>query len=96
MVSSLGIVLPNSAALALADHPRTAGSASALLGLTQFAAGALAAPLAGVGGSHTALPMAIVMATLPLAGLACLRLLAGPSGPRPVALDAREAAQRQG
>jgi DHA1 family bicyclomycin/chloramphenicol resistance-like MFS transporter len=95
MVSSLGIVLPNSAALALADHPRTAGSASALLGLTQFAAGALAAPLAGVGGSHTALPMAIVMATLPLAGLACLRLLAGPSGPRPVALDAREAAQRQ-
>src|SRR5512133_2809712 len=89
MVSSVGIVLPNSAALALADHPRTAGSASALLGLTQFATGALAAPLAGVGGSHTALPMAIVVATLPLAGLACLRLLAGPSGPRPVPLDAR-------
>jgi DHA1 family bicyclomycin/chloramphenicol resistance-like MFS transporter len=75
MVSSVGMVLPNAAALALADHPRTAGSASALLGLTQFATGALAAPLAGVGGSHTALPMAIVMATLPLAGLACLATL---------------------
>jgi DHA1 family bicyclomycin/chloramphenicol resistance-like MFS transporter len=97
MVSSVGVVLPNAAALALADHPRTAGSASALLGLTQFATGALAAPLAGVGGSHTALPMAIVMATLPLAGLACLRLLAGrPSGARSLPLDAKEAAQRQG
>ena len=81
MVSSVGLVLPNATALALADHPRTAGSASALLGLTQFATGALAAPLAGVGGSHTALPMAIVMATLPLAGLACLFGLAGRRRP---------------
>jgi DHA1 family bicyclomycin/chloramphenicol resistance-like MFS transporter len=82
MVSSIGLVLPNSAALALADHPRTAGSASALLGLAQFAIGALAAPLAGVGGSHTALPMGIVMAVLPVAGLACLFWLAGPTSPR--------------
>jgi DHA1 family bicyclomycin/chloramphenicol resistance-like MFS transporter len=77
MVSSIGLVLPNSAALALADHPRTAGSASALLGLAQFAIGAVAAPLAGVAGSHTALPMGIVMAVLPVAGLACLFGLAG-------------------
>jgi MFS transporter, DHA1 family, multidrug resistance protein len=82
MVSSIGLVLPNSAALALADHPRTAGSASALLGLAQFAIGAIAAPLAGVGGSQTALPMAIVMAVLPAAGLACLFALAGPTRPR--------------
>jgi DHA1 family bicyclomycin/chloramphenicol resistance-like MFS transporter len=88
MVSSVGVVLPNAAALALADHPRTAGSASALLGLTQFATGALAAPLAGVGGSHTALPMAIVMAVLPLAGLACLTFLARPSGAPHPPLDA--------
>jgi DHA1 family bicyclomycin/chloramphenicol resistance-like MFS transporter len=95
MVSSVGMVLPNSAALALADHPRTAGSASALLGLTQFAAGALAAPLAGVAGSHSALPMAIVMATLPLAGLACLLVLARPPVAHPAPLDAREAVRRQ-
>jgi DHA1 family bicyclomycin/chloramphenicol resistance-like MFS transporter len=82
MVSSIGLVLPNAAALALADHPRTAGSASALLGLAQFAIGAIAAPLAGVGGSHTALPMGIVMAVLPAAGLACLFGLAGPTTPR--------------
>jgi DHA1 family bicyclomycin/chloramphenicol resistance-like MFS transporter len=77
MVSSIGLVLPNAAALALADHPRTAGSASALLGLAQFAIGAVAAPLAGVAGSHTALPMGIVMAVLPAVGLACLFGLAG-------------------
>jgi DHA1 family bicyclomycin/chloramphenicol resistance-like MFS transporter len=82
MVSSIGMVLPNAAALALADHPRTAGSASALLGLAQFAIGAVAAPIAGVAGSHTALPMAIVMAVLPLAGLACLFGLAGSTRPR--------------
>jgi MFS transporter, DHA1 family, multidrug resistance protein len=92
MVSSVGVVLPNAAALALADHPRTAGSASALLGLIQFAAGALAAPLAGVGGSHTALPMAIVMAVLPLAGLACLTLLTRPSTAHGPPLDAQELA----
>ena len=90
-VSSVGMVLPNAAALALADHPDTAGSASALLGLSQFATGALAAPLAGVGGSQTALPMAIAMATLPLAALACLMLLARPSVARGVPLDAKEA-----
>src|SRR3979409_1737663 len=96
MVSSGGAVLPNAAALALADHPRTAGSASALLGLTQFATGALAAPLAGVGGSRTALPMAIVMAPLPVAALVCLRLLARPSSARALPLDATQPAPRQG
>jgi DHA1 family bicyclomycin/chloramphenicol resistance-like MFS transporter len=95
MVSSVGVVLPNAAALALADHPRTAGSASALLGLTQFAAGALAAPLAGVGGSHTALPMATVMAVLPLAGLACLTVLARPSSVGAGAPRAREVLEEQ-
>jgi MFS transporter, DHA1 family, multidrug resistance protein len=95
LVASIGLVFPNATALALADHPQTAGSASAGLGLSQFAIGALAAPLAGVGGSHTALPMALVTATLPVAGLACLRVLApGPSGSRETPLDAPEAARR--
>jgi MFS transporter, DHA1 family, multidrug resistance protein len=87
LVASLGLVLPNSAALALADHPRTAGSASALLGLAQFAIGAAAAPLAGVGGSHTALPLAVVAATLSVSGPICLLVLTRGAG-RP-ALDVR-------
>jgi DHA1 family bicyclomycin/chloramphenicol resistance-like MFS transporter len=84
VVAALGLVLPNSSALALADHPRTAGSASALLGLSQFAIGAAAAPLAGVGGSDTALPLAIVAATLSVSGLACLLVLTRHRGRRAV------------
>jgi MFS transporter, DHA1 family, multidrug resistance protein len=96
LVASVGLVLPNASALALADHPRTAGSASALLGLSQFAIGAMAAPLAGVGGSHTALPMAILAAVLPVAALACLGLLARPSIAHSAPLDAKTPVQRHG
>jgi DHA1 family bicyclomycin/chloramphenicol resistance-like MFS transporter len=90
MVSSLGLIMPNATALALADHPRTAGSASALLGLSQFGIGAAVAPLAGVAGSHTALPMAIVVATLSVASVAVLVLLARRrTGGRTLATTAR-------
>ena len=44
-------VLPNTTALALADHAAVAGTASALLGVIQFMVGALAAPLVGVAGT---------------------------------------------
>jgi DHA1 family bicyclomycin/chloramphenicol resistance-like MFS transporter len=42
-----GLVLPNAPALALSRHGEAAGSAAALLGATQFGAGALVAPLVG-------------------------------------------------
>jgi MFS transporter, DHA1 family, multidrug resistance protein len=77
LVASIGLVFPNATALALADHPQTAGSASAGLGLSQFAIGALAAPLAGVGGSDTALPLAIVAATLSVGSLVTLFAFSG-------------------
>ena len=57
-----GLVLPGTGALALASQPaQVAGSASALLGVLQFALGAAAAPLVGLAGSGTAVPMACVM-----------------------------------
>ncbi|MEU1727400.1 multidrug effflux MFS transporter [Actinomadura sp. ATCC 39365] len=57
-----GLVLPGTGALALAGQPaQIAGSASALLGVLQFALGALAAPLVGLAGEGTAVPMAGVM-----------------------------------
>ncbi|HEY1370211.1 MAG TPA: Bcr/CflA family efflux MFS transporter, partial [Gaiellaceae bacterium] len=74
-VSSIGLVLPNATALALADHPRTAGSASALIGLVQFVVGAAAAPLVGIGGATTAVPMAVVIAALGVGGMLPLGLL---------------------
>jgi DHA1 family bicyclomycin/chloramphenicol resistance-like MFS transporter len=64
-----GIVLPNGTASAMAAQSGSLGAASALLGLGQFGSGALVAPLVGVGGSHDALPMAIVIATAGAAAL---------------------------
>jgi MFS transporter, DHA1 family, multidrug resistance protein len=70
IVSSLSFVLPNSTALALADHAEVAGTASALLGVCQFLIGAIVAPLVGAGGTHSAVPMAAVMTGAALAALA--------------------------
>jgi MFS transporter, DHA1 family, multidrug resistance protein len=66
VVASIGIVLPNATALALDRHAHDAGSASGVLGLAQFAIGAAAAPLVGVAGPRTDLPMAIVICALGL------------------------------
>jgi DHA1 family bicyclomycin/chloramphenicol resistance-like MFS transporter len=69
IVSSIPFVLPNTTALALADHAGVAGTASALLGVTQFMVGAIAAPLVGVAGPDSAVPMGVVMVVLALGGL---------------------------
>ena len=76
LVASMGLVFPNTIALALAGHPEVAGSASALIGVLQFTIGAAAAPLAGIAGTGTALPMAATMALLALSAVAVLRLSA--------------------
>jgi DHA1 family bicyclomycin/chloramphenicol resistance-like MFS transporter len=76
-VASIGVIVPNAAALALGGHPSTAGAASGLLGLAQFAFGAAAAPLVGLAGEHTALPMAIVVAALGAGALATFAALVG-------------------
>ena len=60
MVSALGLVFPTSTALALADHPDRAGSASSLLGLGQYLMGAIVAPLVGLRGEDTAVPLGVV------------------------------------
>jgi MFS transporter, DHA1 family, multidrug resistance protein len=84
IVSSFAFALPNATALALADHPEVAGVASALLGVIQFMSGALVAPLVGIAGTDTALPMALVMSALGIAGVAVTRILL----PRRVAVSA--------
>jgi len=68
-VSAIGLVMPNATAQALAGDPRTAGSASGLLGLSQFVLGAAVAPLVGIAGSSSAVPLGVLMATLGV--LAC-------------------------
>ncbi|HEY0636246.1 MAG TPA: multidrug effflux MFS transporter [Pseudonocardiaceae bacterium] len=61
-VAAIGLVLPNGAALAMADHADHAGTASALLGMLQFVAGGVAAPLVGLGGHASPVSMGVVMA----------------------------------
>ncbi|MDA0180398.1 multidrug effflux MFS transporter [Solirubrobacter phytolaccae] len=73
VVSSIGLTSPNATALALADHPRNAGAASALLGTSQFLLGAAAAPLVGLAGEHTAVPMAVTIAALVTFAAICAR-----------------------
>jgi MFS transporter, DHA1 family, multidrug resistance protein len=69
-VSSIGLVIPNATALAMTDYPHAAGSASALLGASQFILGGVAAPLVGVAGRGTAVPMALLIALFGVGGLA--------------------------
>lgn len=74
LVGSLGLVLPNGTALAMAGQKRAAGTASALLGLLQFALGAVLPPLASLGGV-TPLVMALsILASAVAAGLVQLAL----------------------
>ncbi|MFF3439366.1 multidrug effflux MFS transporter [Streptosporangium sp. NPDC002721] len=80
MMCGAGFVLPGSGALALAGQPQQiAGSAAALTGVLQFALGALAAPLVGLGGEGSALPMAVVLAGFTLAALVAFVGLRGAS-----------------
>lgn len=81
VVASVGLVLPNASALALADHADVAGSASALLGVLQFAVGAAVAPLVGIAGKDTAVPMGLVIAALGALAVTCLAVLARPRRP---------------
>ncbi|MDX2938796.1 multidrug effflux MFS transporter [Streptomyces ipomoeae] len=60
MVSGVAATTPPSTSLALAHYPEIAGTASSLLGLARFAFGGLAAPLVGLGGAGTAVPLGLV------------------------------------
>lgn len=75
VVAGVGLVMPNSMALALQNNGEVAGSAAALMGLVMYFIGALSAPLAGLAGSSNALPMAVTIAVLGAAALVSFFLL---------------------
>lgn len=62
LVSSVGIVGTTSFSLAMQDQAKAAGSAAALIGVLSFVFGGLMAPLVGISGSYTAVPMGITIA----------------------------------
>jgi DHA1 family bicyclomycin/chloramphenicol resistance-like MFS transporter len=75
VVSSVGIVGATSFSLAMQDQGESAGSASALIGLIPLLLGSCVAPLVGLGGVESALPMAIVIACTGLLSILSYMLL---------------------
>ncbi|AXE26185.1 Bcr/CflA family drug resistance efflux transporter [Streptomyces globosus] len=78
LMSAMGLVLPNTNALALMRTPQAAGSASALLGTSSFLVGAAASPLVGIAGEDTAVPMAVVQVCCGLLAAGCFLGLCRP------------------
>jgi DHA1 family bicyclomycin/chloramphenicol resistance-like MFS transporter len=80
VVSSVGMVGTTSFSLAMQDQGASAGSASALLGLLPLLLGGCVAPLVGLGGGETALPMAMVIAAAGVCSILSFLLLCRRGG----------------
>ncbi|MFE4263128.1 multidrug effflux MFS transporter [Streptomyces sp. NPDC056883] len=78
MISALGLVLPNTQALALMRTPHAAGSASALVGTSCFIMGAIASLFVGIAGKTTPVPMAAVQLGSALAAITCFLAVCRP------------------
>lgn len=91
LLFSWSFIQSNALALALTDHPSVAGTAAALLGVSQFAFGAMVAPLVGVGGNDTALPMAVVITICGIGAGLAFRGLVPTTSERQVTAAASEA-----
>lgn len=68
-ISSLGMTNTASFSLAMQKQGHRAGSASALLGLLPFLLGAISAPLVGIAGKDTAVPLGIILVCTSLGAL---------------------------
>lgn len=83
-VGALGLVFGTVTAMAMDAVPDASGAASALLGFGQFALAGLVAPLVGLGGEGTAVPLAIVMLVGSVAATAVFSLTRDDAGEAPV------------
>jgi len=77
LVGCSGLILPNATALALAEQGEAAGTASALVGLTQFGLAAAVPPLASLGGVS---PLVMAVTTVATATAAVVVLVVGRPG----------------
>jgi DHA1 family bicyclomycin/chloramphenicol resistance-like MFS transporter len=81
LMTAQGLVGPNAGALASAQVPEHPGTGSALLGFLQWCMAGVIAPLAGLGGERTAVPMATIV--LALTALSLLALITNQRGSHP-------------
>jgi MFS transporter, DHA1 family, multidrug resistance protein len=76
-VSSVGCLFPNITAMAMAPHGARAGSASALIGVLQFALAAGSASLIGAANSGNALPVASLIGVCAIAAALVYSIMVG-------------------
>lgn len=87
LTCSVGMIFGNASSLALGEARHIAGSASAMLGLTQSVMGGLASPLVSLGGGGAYMPLALTISSFAL--LAALALLTTPKAESDYATSAR-------
>jgi DHA1 family bicyclomycin/chloramphenicol resistance-like MFS transporter len=76
LMTAQGLIGPNGGALASAEVPEHPGTGSAVLGFVQWVAAGTIAPIAGLGGEETAVPMALLMVAGAAASMVGLLVLA--------------------
>lgn len=79
LASGVAISSTPATTLALAEYPRMAGTASSLLGMVRFGFGGVAAPLVGVAGATSILPLGVVTVTAVVLAAAAYLVLVRPS-----------------
>jgi DHA1 family bicyclomycin/chloramphenicol resistance-like MFS transporter len=84
LMTAQGLIGPNAGAMASDAVPEHPGTGSALLGLLQWSMAGVIAPLAGLGGTETAAPMAAIVTVLAVASAFALRVLTRPELSRPI------------
>jgi DHA1 family bicyclomycin/chloramphenicol resistance-like MFS transporter len=82
LMTAQGLIGPNGGALASAEVPGHPGTGSAMLGFVQWIAAGTIAPIAGLGGEHTAVPMALLMIACAALSMVGLLVLARPATAR--------------
>ncbi len=81
-IASLGMVAPNSTALALDGHAQMAGTAAALMGAVQSAIGAIAGPIVAALGASSGVPMAAAMFGFAALSVVTATVLTRPGQPK--------------
>ena len=76
LASGVAISSPPATTLALVEYPQIAGTASSLLGMVRFGFGGIAAPLVGIAGALSILPLGVVTTVAVLLAGAVYLLLA--------------------
>src|SRR3954462_7726471 len=79
LMTAQGLIGPNAGALASAEVPEHPGTGSALLGFVQWVAAGTIAPIAGLGGEHSAVPMAVIVVVGAVASMGGLLVIARPA-----------------